>query len=107
MKAVSTVNIILNNPEKKKLEFPAGTILPGGIINWQALIFVNKKDGTPVSLDFIWSHISKKIYSDIPEDGSKIHFQKIKLDISNLQVLTNSGPVDVISIEFLDADLWI
>jgi hypothetical protein len=101
MKEISTVNINCNNPEKKKIEFP------GEIISWQAPIFVNKKDGSPVTLDFIWSCFNEKLFSDVPEDGSKIHLPIIRLKTPNLQLLTNSGPIDVISIDLEDANLWI
>ncbi len=99
MKTVPTVNINCNNPEKKEIDFPDETI------SWQAPIFVNKKDGRHVSLDDIWSYVAEKIYSGVPEDGSKIH-KPIRLNIPNFQILTNSGPIDVKSLD-LDAILWI
>lgn len=101
MKTVSTVDINCDNPEKKEIEFP------DEIINWSTNYFVNKKDGSSVSLDVIWSRVAKKIYSRVPEDGSKIHIPKIRINTTNVQILTNSGPIDVISLDLLDVYLWI
>lgn len=109
MKDVRRININCDNPEKKKLEIPAelaARCTP--YFDWQAPVFVVKKDGRRVSLNYIWSCFFEKLYSDIPEDGSKIHCP-IRLNFKNkddcFQLLTNSGPIDVTFIE-LDAILW-
>jgi hypothetical protein len=62
---VRRININCNNPEKKKLELPpemAARCTPH--IDWQAPIFVLKKDGRHVSLDYIWSCFSVKLYCE-------------------------------------------
>jgi len=102
MKTVSTVNINLKKKTTKKIELPN---------SWQAPIFVNKKEGRPISLDIIWASHAEKIYSDVPKDGSKIHKTRIRLNIRlnipNIQLLTNTGAIDLISLDFLDVNLWI
>jgi hypothetical protein len=110
MMDVQRLHINCNNPEKKILELPAemaARCTPD--IDWQAPIFLMKKEGRPVSLQYIWSCFSEKLYSGVPEDGSKIHLP-IRLNFPNeddrFQLLTKSGPIDVTFIE-LDAFLWI
>jgi hypothetical protein len=101
MKTVSIVNINLKKKTKKKIEFP------DEIVNWQAPIFVIKKEGKSVSLDFIWSLFAEEIYSGVPEDGSKIHKSKIRINIPNIQLSTKSGRIELKSLDFLDVNLWI
>jgi hypothetical protein len=102
MMDVRRVNINCSNPEKKKLGLPAE-------MDWQSPIFVRKKDGRLVSLYYIWSCFSQKLYSGVPEDGSKIRLP-IRLNFPNeadrYQLLTDSEAIDITFIE-IDAILWI
>jgi len=109
-KDVHRIHINCYNPNKEKIELPAemaARCTPD--FDWDAPIFIIKKNGTYVSLNYIWSCFSDKLYSNVPNDGTKIRLP-IRLNFPNeddrFQLLSLSGPIDVTFIEF-DAILWV
>ena len=104
------ISINLDNNNDINVEFAPeviSKIYPKFDIN--AEIFIKKIDGSITSMHDILISLPDIIYSDVPENGSKIK-RNIHCNFSNVddryQIMTISGPCDIKSLE-IDAELSI